>query len=181
MRFSRLAHLIFLLSLTLPSNGNQFLTATAVVSDSNDNARIECWEFTAPFAEYPTVGMALALANVSNLTYVVLPPRSKEGLHKPPHIMFFVLLSGLAHVTLPDGSDEVWIMEGVNGLIVAADTTGIGHYTEYPSDKETVALQIPFADGKVPAHDVLKEGACHSTSQVISDHRITSLAVEEEL
>jgi hypothetical protein len=59
-------------------------------------------------------------------------------------------------------------MEGVNGLIVAADTTGIGHHTAYPSDKETVALQIPFADGRVPAHKVIKQGACHSASQVIS-------------
>jgi hypothetical protein len=67
--------------------GSKYLIATAVVSDSNDNARIQCWEFAMPFVEYPTVGMALQLANTSNLTYVVLPPRSKEGLHKPPHVM----------------------------------------------------------------------------------------------
>jgi hypothetical protein len=79
----------------------------------------------------------------------------------------FVLLSGLAHVTLPDGSDEVWIVEGVNGFIVAVDTVGVGHHTEYPSDKETVALQIPFADGIVPDYKVLKQGACHSASQVV--------------
>jgi hypothetical protein len=94
-------------------------------------------------------------------------------------LRLFVLLSGLAHVTLPDGSDEVWIMEGVNGLIVAADTTGIGHHTAYPSDKETVALQIPFADGKVPAHKILKQGACHSASQVISYDSSTSLLGDE--
>jgi hypothetical protein len=92
----------------------------------------------------------------------------------------FVLLSGLAHVTLPDGSDEAWIVEGVNGLVVAADTAGIGHHTAYPSDKETVALQIPFANGVVPPHKVLKQGACHSASQVIS-HSLTEMASSDEL
>ena len=67
---------------------HSFLTATAVVSDSNGDARIQCWEFAVPFVEYPTVGMSLQLANTSNLTYVVLPPRSKEGLHRPPHVMY---------------------------------------------------------------------------------------------
>jgi hypothetical protein len=94
-------------------------------------------------------------------------------------LRLFVLLSGLAHVTLPDGSDEVWIVEGVNGLIVAADTTGVGHHTAYPSDKETVALQIPFADGKVPAHKILKQGACHSASQVISHGSLTPFLGDE--
>jgi hypothetical protein len=66
---------------------SKYLTATALVSDKNGDAHIQCWEFAMPFVQYPTVGMALQLANTSNLTYVVLPPRSKEGLHKPPHVM----------------------------------------------------------------------------------------------
>ena len=57
-------------------------------------------------------------------------------------------------------------MEGVNGLIVAADMAGDGHYTEYPSDVETVALQIPFEGGLVPEHKVLWNGACRQRSQV---------------
>ena len=52
-------------------------------------------------------------------------------------------------------------MEGVNGLMVAADVRGEGHYTAYPSDKETVALQIPFAGGQLPDHSVLYGGVCH--------------------
>lgn len=75
---------------------------------------------------------------------------------------FFVLLSGLAHVTLPEGDDELWIMEGVNGLMIAADTVGEGHVTEYPSEKETVALQIPFEDGRLPEHRVVRGGVCHA-------------------
>ncbi len=70
------------------------------------------------------------------------------------------MLSGLAHVTLPQGDDELYIAEGVNALIVAADVRGDGHYTEYPSDKPSVALQIPFRGGKVPQHRVVGDGVC---------------------
>ena len=70
------------------------------------------------------------------------------------------MLSGLAHVTLPTSDDDLYILEGVNGLIVAADTRGEGHFTDYPSDKPSIALQIPFKDGKVPEHHVLSKGVC---------------------
>jgi len=136
------------------------LAVTALISDEHDDARFQCWQFSKPFSTYPTVGKAISLADVSNLTYVVLPPRSEEGIHKPPHAMFFVLLAGQAHVTLPDGSDELWIGEGVNGFMIAADTRGIGHYTAYPSEKETIALQIPFAEGGLPPYEVLHQGTC---------------------
>ena len=65
-----------------------YLTATAIVEDENGKAGIECWKFTTPFHKYPTTGMALPLADVSNITYVALPPRSGEGIHNPPHPMF---------------------------------------------------------------------------------------------
>jgi hypothetical protein len=65
-----------------------YLTATALVSDAEENARLQCWEFDVPFAKYPTVGMAMNLAEVSNVTYVVLPPRSAEGVRRPPHAMY---------------------------------------------------------------------------------------------
>ncbi|KAB8238248.1 uncharacterized protein BDW43DRAFT_263333 [Aspergillus alliaceus] len=159
-------HCLFLLHLVLASECPQYLTATAVVEDARGSALLECWRFTSPFYEYPTVGMAHSLANVSNITYVAIPPRSSEGIHKPPHPMIFVLLSGLAHVTLPDSDEEAWIMEGVNGLLVAADVSGFGHYTDYPSDKTTIALQVPFKDGHIPDHAVVHRGACRSASQV---------------
>lgn len=73
---------------------------------------------------------------------------------------FFVLLSGLAHVTLPENDDELYIVEGVNALIVAADVRGEGHFTEYPSDKPSVALQIPFKGDEVPEHRVVGDGVC---------------------
>lgn len=70
----------------------------------------------------------------------------------------------MAHVTLPQGDSELWIMEGVNGLMIAADVVGPGHFTAYPSDKTSIALQIPFRDAKMPKHSVLKRGVCHSSA-----------------
>lgn len=81
-------------------------------------------------------------------------------------LRLFILLSGLAHVRTLDGTDDIWIMEGVNNVVVAADDVGHGHYTDYPSDKETAALQLPFKDGKVPEHFILNQGACKAPSQV---------------
>lgn len=79
------------------------LTVSAVIHNitANNAAAFQCWSFVTPFSTYPTVGRALDLADVSNMTYVVLPPQSAEGLHRPPHPMLFVLLKGLAHVRLP--------------------------------------------------------------------------------
>lgn len=64
------------------------LIATALVSNASfPNPWVECWRFNEPLQKYPTVGAALTLADTTNVTYVVLPPRSEEGVHKPPHPM----------------------------------------------------------------------------------------------
>lgn len=178
----RLSELLFSLGLVLSAPGvvdanPDLLRLTAILSDEQDKARIECWQFDdSPFSEYPTVGKAMLLAKVSNITYVVLPPNSKEGIHRPPHPMLFVLVSGMAHVTLPDSPDDLWITEGKDNVIIAADTRGIGHYTDYPSNKETIALQIPFKSGEVPKHSVLGQGACSKHSDTFSDVKIPERA-----
>jgi hypothetical protein len=83
------------------------------------NARIQCWALTnSTFTTYPTVGKALSLGDVDNATYVVLPPRSAEGWHRPPHLMFFVLLSGLAQVFAPKANTAIEMQPG--GLLQEA-------------------------------------------------------------
>jgi hypothetical protein len=70
-------------------------------------------------------------------------------------------LSGLAHITLPqDPTKDLWIVGGKGGLLFAVDTQGLGHLTTYPSDRETVAIAVPFQDGAVPEYEVVKDGAC---------------------
>ncbi|RYP40881.1 hypothetical protein DL767_001362 [Monosporascus sp. MG133] len=72
--------------------------------------------------------------------------------------------SGLAYVTLPDdNATSALVSGGQFGLIFAADTADvseIGHRTQYPGITETIALQIPTSDGRVPEHSVLHMGPC---------------------
>jgi len=63
-------------------------------------------------------------------------------------------------VTFPFNDEELWIREGVQSLLVANDVQGVGHFTEYPGEKESVALQVPFKDNIVPDHEVVGRGAC---------------------
>lgn len=70
----------------------------------------------------------------------------------------------MALITLPDDdSTSAHVAGGQFGLIFAADTADLsekGHRTQYLGITETVALQIPTADGKVPEHSVLHMGPC---------------------
>ncbi|KAK4949670.1 hypothetical protein LTR10_011511 [Elasticomyces elasticus] len=175
------------------TSSNTTLHLSAVVNSPTHpyHAIVECWALDAPFIRYPTVGRALDLGDTSNATYVVLPPRSAEGWHRPPHPMFFILLSGLAHVrtykptndnmdftyqqeTPMDSSEPtetLYIAPGVNSLIIAVDTDkrSLGHLTYYPGDVETVALQIPFQDGDVPKHTVIHGGPCQADNVYRAD------------
>lgn len=57
----------------------------------------------------------------------------------------------------------MWIHGGKYGLIVAADTRDVsvlGHRTEYPSAADTVALQVPIAEGSTFDYRLLHRGAC---------------------
>jgi hypothetical protein len=87
MAIGILAAVLFL-SLPGLSHTSRHLPLTALLSHANGTAYFECWQMQQPFSDYPTVGSAIiGLADVSNFSYVVLPPRSSEGLHKPPHPM----------------------------------------------------------------------------------------------
>ena len=84
------ALLSFCFKAVVATSHSGFLHLTAVISDEDDpRARCECWGIATPFSTYPTVGDSIiGLADVTNVSYVVLPPKSTEGLHKPPHPMF---------------------------------------------------------------------------------------------
>lgn len=74
-----------------------------------------------------------------------------------------IFLSGLAHITLPNSTADAWVSGGKNGAILALDTSDVstlGHYTTYPSQEQTIALEIPLGKGGIPGHSVLHVGAC---------------------
>ena len=72
---------------------------------------------------------------------------------------------------MPYGDDELWIKDGLNGLIIAVDTVGDGHYTEYPSTQPAVALQIPFKSGEAPDHRIVKRGPCDMAASTVGGER----------
>ena len=79
-----------------------------------------------------------------------------------------MFLSGEAVVSLPRANYTATIHGGKHGIIVAADTAAVsreGHITNYASDRETIALQIPTAGQAVPMHTVLHEGPCTAAEQ----------------
>lgn len=82
-----LATLVLLGLAQASTHESAYLHLSAVVSGSNGKAAFECWQLDNPFTKYPTAGEAMDLARLSNVTYVVLPPGSNEGIHKPPHPM----------------------------------------------------------------------------------------------
>ncbi|KAH6633784.1 hypothetical protein C7974DRAFT_178065 [Boeremia exigua] len=165
MKLTTATYLALLTSLvpTLAQTNATYLTLPALVTIDNRTA-IQCWRFTTPFKTSTVPGtigaQSLTLANATNLSYTILPPRFNGGLHTAPRPQLVHFVSGLAHVTLPSGAAELWLVGGAGGVLVAADTTGEGHVTMYPSDQQTVGLLAPFEGGRVPAYEVLREGAC---------------------
>ena len=101
-----------------------------------------------------------------------------------------MFLAGLAQVVTPNSTygpaQQAFFIGGPNALLVglfvcsetlradsppqiAADTAGVGHITNYPSDAQTWRMEIPFNDGVLPEHTVLYDGACNGTSIVEMD------------
>jgi hypothetical protein len=152
------------LSTTIAVNGSALLNVTSLSTKADNTSALECWQLTTPFSSSSgagTVGaLILQLANVTNVTYTILPARFNGGLHVAPYKQLVVFLTGLIHITLPNSTDDAWISGGTTqSVIIATDTTGIGHISTYPSNHSTLALQIPFAQGP-PPYRVLNSGPC---------------------
>jgi hypothetical protein len=169
-----------------------YLTAPALITTPQNTTTIQCWRLTAPFTRSARPGIigaqTLSVANVTDISYIITPPRFDGGLHnapvaqyvhfslphhclpifafrgekeKPDNNRIVHVLSGLAHITLPqDEAKELWLVGGKGALLIAADTSGMGHVTVYPSDQETVTFVTPFEGGRVPEHEVVNEGPC---------------------
>lgn len=159
-----------------------------VLGAQNNHSTLECWALNPGFQQSSTAGTsgsdALNLGLVGgNASFSILPARFDGGLHNAPALQcvssfsfsfssgamanyahrWVIFLSGLAHITLPHSNADAWVDGGKNGAILALDTAAVsaeGHYTRYPSDEETVALQVPVGENAVPGHRVLHEGAC---------------------
>ncbi|OKP13977.1 hypothetical protein PENSUB_246 [Penicillium subrubescens] len=171
--------LTLFLTLTLASANTLNIT---VINTHNNHSTLECWALECwalepGFQSSTQAGtsgtQALNLGPIgSNASYTVLPAGFDGGRHNAPAKQWVIFLTGLAHITLPNttttsssssSKTEAWITGGKHGAILTLDTPDVstwGHITKYPSDQETVALQIPLKEGEVPGHVVLYEGGC---------------------
>ncbi|PLB54982.1 hypothetical protein P170DRAFT_470409 [Aspergillus steynii IBT 23096] len=148
------------------TNSTNTLNIT-VIGAHNNQSTLECWALTPGFAHSTQPGteqnMLQAMgpaAGGSNVSYMVIQPRTDNGLHNAPTAQWVIFLSGLAHIALPHSPEEAYIRGGKYGAILALDTPdrSDGHLTDYPSDEETVAVEVPLA--AVPGHRVLHGGGC---------------------
>ncbi|KAI4159554.1 MAG: hypothetical protein L6R39_000335 [Caloplaca ligustica] len=149
------------------SNSTPTTLNVTAISAKDGASTIECWQLAAPFktsAEAGVSGAAIAqLGKAGSASYVVLPPKFNGGLHNAPAVQYVVFIAGEAVVTTPETQQAAIIKGGADGLIIAADTAAVsrlGHNTQYPTGQQTIAIQIPTADGTVPEHTVLYSGPC---------------------
>ncbi|KAL8726451.1 MAG: hypothetical protein Q9181_006048 [Wetmoreana brouardii] len=147
-------------------NAPKHPTITAI-SAKDGASTIECWELSVPFvvsSQAGVTGAAFAqLGETGNLSYAIIPPKYDGGLHNAPQVQYVAFTSGEAVISVPGSDQKAYIKGGRDGLIFVADTANVsvkGHLTQYPSDKETTALQIPTANGTIPPHIVLHRGPC---------------------
>ncbi|CZT22439.1 uncharacterized protein RCC_08309 [Ramularia collo-cygni] len=162
--------LITITTLFLPSVHSQnpsppALNITAITA-TNGASILECWRldnFTVSTVPGTVGALSVFFGQASNVSYTVIPPRTNAGLHRAPTAQFVTFLSGLIHVTLPNSTDDAWIIGGKYGLIFAEDTADVseyGHGTEYPAKGDTIALEVPLAPGTKLNHTVLHAGGC---------------------
>lgn len=70
------------------SYNTTYLTAPALITTPENTTTIECWRLKNPFTVSTAAGTAgsraIALGNVTDLGYVIQPPRFDGGLHNAP-------------------------------------------------------------------------------------------------
>ncbi|KAI9834168.1 MAG: hypothetical protein M1826_005279 [Phylliscum demangeonii] len=147
-----------------PYNYFQITAITAC----NRQSKLECWQLSSPIfvsntsTEDIAGGQFQSLGPVEGSTYGVVPPRFESGNHVD-RVEFLAILSGLAHITIANSTDEVWIGPGYEDFILTTDTSNIsdiGHDVTFPTDQPTTSLQVQPAGGVVPDHIVLHQGPC---------------------
>jgi hypothetical protein len=157
----------FALPMLLQQVASLKLNVTAIGAQDGSST-LECWQLDHPFVtsnEPGTSGSAQAqLGGVANISYSIIPSNFDGGIHNAPQNQWVVFTAGLAYITLPDDdTTSAYVVGGEFGLIFAADTQNVsasGHRTQYPGTTETIALQVPTADGDIPEHQVLHVGPC---------------------
>ena len=149
------------------SNGTH-LAITAIVTNAQNNSAFQCWSLNTPFLAATSSAPGAAsfpffnLGSFDNGGYLVTPPYSNQGVHTAAKPQLVHAISGLLVISVPNDEEQepIQLLGGPSGLLLALDTEGTGHETAQPSDEYSMGFVLPFKDGIVPEHVVLKDGPC---------------------
>lgn len=89
------------------ARADDYLTATALVTNAANESALECWRFSTPLIDSSQPGIAGSLTfnfNASSASYTIIPPRFNGSRHNAPtpqvslsldYLMSFRLLTGI--------------------------------------------------------------------------------------
>ncbi|KAG8163183.1 hypothetical protein KVR01_007661 [Diaporthe batatas] len=163
---------IFAAASTVTATGTK-LNITAIGTYKNAS-RFECWELDQPFTSSNQSGLVNSrtkfLGDVSKLSMNVVPSGFDGGFHPAPTNQWVVLVGGLGVITLPDNSSTTLTTAGGEfGVLFATDTADLteeGHGGFFPGPTESIVLQIPTKDNKIPKHRMLKHNEPCTVNEV---------------
>ncbi|KAJ9136570.1 hypothetical protein NKR23_g9717 [Pleurostoma richardsiae] len=164
------------------------LNITAI-SSRDGYSVLECWQLASVPVEAMSAINYVISGNTTKATWSVIRPQTTVGEAWAPTVQLSMILNGLIRITAPSPPPSVnssgytaipgssspppqsvaYIMPGTatSSLLIAADMSStsylMGHYTEFPSDEETILVQVPFAGNEAPEHSVIYEGPCSSS------------------
>ncbi|KAK2606193.1 hypothetical protein QQS21_003364 [Conoideocrella luteorostrata] len=151
----------------------QFLNLTALTA-LNGESVFQCWQLPNPFIESQEPGLKgsrqLSLGELGNGSFNVIPARFDGGFHHAPAFQYVFFTTGMAHISLYKGKEEVTVPGGKHGLVIAADTADRsthGHRTRYPGAENTISLEIPIRDPGNFKYKALHAGACGASESFV--------------
>ncbi|KAI2465657.1 hypothetical protein F4781DRAFT_16416 [Annulohypoxylon bovei var. microspora] len=143
------------------------ITAVAAV---DGYSTIQCWQLDNAFTSKTVLNRSSIysadLGGVANLSYTFIPPNYDQGVHSAPFNQWVIFIKGIGLITVPNDNTTAYVAPGETGIIFASDTpdlTSDGHRSQYLGVTESIIMQVPAQDNKVPAHSVLHSGACDTS------------------
>lgn len=101
MKPSSIAQVLLAAASGAAAQNSTYLTATALVTNAQNNSALQCWQFTTPLEVPTTPGISGTLSFHYNLSaaaeYTVIPPRFDGGLHNAPQPQCVCLKKHVVH------------------------------------------------------------------------------------
>ncbi|KAI1214547.1 uncharacterized protein F4807DRAFT_1460 [Annulohypoxylon truncatum] len=143
------------------------ITAVAAV---DGHSTIQCWQLDNAFTSKNVLNRSSIysadLGGAANLSYTFIPPNYDQGVHSAPYNQWVIFIKGIGLITVPNDNTTAYVAPGETGIVFASDTSDItvdGHRSQYLGVTESIIMQIPALDNKVPAHTVLHPGGCDTS------------------